>query len=120
MIRYEVENLSHAVRVQLCDPGVVFFAGTDRCVQLIVIGNVVSVHALGAGLEIGRGIDIADTECAEVGNDFARPREREPSIELQSIGANRNTRMFSFHSKEGTSDSQPAFARLLTTSFQEL
>ena len=58
VVRDEVEHLAHPVRVQLGHEGVVFLARTDRGVQLVVIGDVVAVQALGARLKIGRGVAI--------------------------------------------------------------
>jgi hypothetical protein len=51
-----------------------------------VIGNVVTVQAFGARLEIGRRIAIHNTELVQIRNDFARLPESELAIELQPVG----------------------------------
>ena len=76
VVRDEIEHLSHAVRVQFGDPGIVFLARTDRGIELVVIGDVVAVQTFGARLEIRRGVSIADPERVQIRHDFARLRER--------------------------------------------
>ena len=55
----EVEHLAHFVRAQLRDPGVVILARSDRGVEFIMIGNFVTVQALGARLKVGRRVAVA-------------------------------------------------------------
>ena len=86
-------DLSHAVRVQLRDPGVVFLARADRGIQLVVIGDVVAVQALRARLKIGRRIAIADPERVQIRHDLARLRKGELPVELQPVGRARNARV---------------------------
>ncbi len=76
VVRDEIEDLTHAVRVQLGDPGVVFLARTDRGVQLVVIGDVVAVQALRARLKIGRRIAVADAELVQIRHDSPAPGQR--------------------------------------------
>src|SRR5204862_124965 len=50
---------SSAVRM-LCNPGIVIFARPDCGIQFVMIGDVIAVDALRAGLEIRRGVGVAD------------------------------------------------------------
>ena len=43
VIRHKIEHLAHRVRVQFRNPRVVLLAGTDRHIEFVVIGNVVTV-----------------------------------------------------------------------------
>jgi len=47
MVRNKIQYLADVVRLQLRDPGVIIRSRTDRRVQLVVIGDVVAVQALG-------------------------------------------------------------------------
>ena len=71
---------------QFRDPGVVIFARTDRFVQFVVIGDVVTVQTFGARLEIRRRIAIGDAKFVQIRNDFARLPKSELAIELQPVG----------------------------------
>ena len=106
MVRDEIENLSHGVRMQLGDPRIIFSARTNRRVQLVVISDVIAVETIGAGLKIRRRINVTYAERMQVRHDFACLRKREPAIELQSIGAGWDARMFLCHSRKQTSNAQ--------------
>ena len=92
VVRDEIDDLSHAVRVQISDPGVVFLARADGGVQLVVIGDVVTVQALRARLEIGRRIAIADAKRVKIRNNLPRLRKGELPVELQPVGGSGNAR----------------------------
>ncbi len=62
-----------------------------------MIGDVVAMQALGAGLKIRRGIYIAYSERVQIRDSFTRLRKREPPIELQPVGARGNARVFARH-----------------------
>src|SRR5207247_3460765 len=98
----EIEQLAHAVGMQFHDPGVVFLLRTDRRIELVVIGNVVTVQTVRPGLKIRRRVNVTDTESAQIRYDLARLREGEPPVELQPVGAGRNSRMLCFHSVRKT------------------
>ncbi len=85
-------DLPHAVRVQFGDPGIVLRARTDRGVQLVVIGDVVTVQAFRARLKIGRRVAIADSERMQIRHDLARLRKGELPVELQPVGRGGNAR----------------------------
>ena len=99
VVRDEIEDLSHPVRVQLGDPGVVFLARADRGIQLVVIGDVVAVQAFRARLEVGRRIAIADPERVQIRHDLARLREGELPVELQPVGRGGNARVRRAHGR---------------------
>ena len=52
VIRDEIEHLAHRVRMQFRNPRVVLFAGADRRVEFVMIGNVVTMQAIRARLKI--------------------------------------------------------------------
>src|SRR5262245_36830539 len=106
MVRNKIQDLAHAVRLQLRDPSVIIRPRPDRRVQLVMISDVVTVQTLGAGLEIGRCIHVAHPELLEVSDDFSRVRKCETPIELQPVRARRNAWMLLFHSRKKTSDAQ--------------
>src|ERR687892_2842547 len=58
-----------------------------------MVGNVVAVQAFCACLEIGRCISIRHAQPVQIRHDRARLGEREPAIELQSVGRTGNTWM---------------------------
>ena len=93
VIRHEIEHLAHRVRMQLRNPRVVLFTGTDRRVEFVMIGNVVTVQALCARLKIRRGVSVAHTERVQIRHDLARLRKSEPAVELQPVGTSRDARM---------------------------
>ena len=86
-------DLSHFAGVQFRDPGIVFFARTDRGIELVVIGNVVAVQTFRPRLEIRRRITIGDPERVQIGHDFARLREGELAVELEPISGAGNARL---------------------------
>src|SRR6266567_23533 len=93
VIRDEIDYLAHRVRMQFRNPRVVLCAGTNRRVEFVMIGNVVTMQALCARLEIRRCISVAHTERVQIRHDLARLRKSEPAIELQPVGASRNAWM---------------------------
>ena len=99
VIGHEVEHLTYSVSVQFRNPRVVLLLRTDCLVEFVVIGNVVAVQTVRAGLKIGRRINVAHAERAQIRNDLARLREGEPAVELQPVGAGRNSWMLRFHHK---------------------
>src|SRR5437762_13614946 len=78
------------MRMELRNPRVIIFARTDRWIEHVVVGDVVTVQAVRARLKIRRCVDVTDSECFEVWNDLACLRKSEPAIELQSVGAGWN------------------------------
>jgi len=64
---------------------------------LVVIGDVVSVQAFGAGLEIGRCVGMTDPELGKIRHNLARVPEAEVLIELQAVGCDWNSWMLGFH-----------------------
>src|SRR5438477_12688944 len=50
-------------------------------------------------MKIGQCVNDADAERAQIWNDLSRLREGEPPVELQPIGASRNSWMLRFHHK---------------------
>src|SRR5207247_5749197 len=96
MIRHEIEHLAHRVRVQFRSPGVVFLTRTNHGVEFVMVGDVVAVQALGACLKMGRRVSIGHTQGMQIRYDLTCLSEREPAIELQSVGRTGNARMLFF------------------------
>ncbi len=94
MVRDKIEHLTHRVRVEFRNPGVVILPRADYRVELVMVGDVVTVQAFRACLEIGRCISIRHAQRMQVRDDLARLSEGEPAIELQSVGRTGNARMF--------------------------
>ena len=98
MIWNKIQHLAHAVRLQLRHPSVIIRARTNRRIQFIMVGNVVPVQTLRAGLKIGRGVNIAYAHSVQIRHDLMRLGKREPPIKLESVRAGRNARVLAHHS----------------------
>src|SRR5436190_7496177 len=83
--------------MQFRDPGVIIFTRSHCDIELVVIGDVVPVHALRAGLEIGRCVGMTDPELIKIRYNFARLPEGEVPVELQAVGRDWNFGMLGFH-----------------------
>ncbi len=92
MVGHDVEHVPHVMGAQGRDELFEFLARADLGVEGVVIDNVVAVHASGACAEIGRAIQMADTECGQIGNDAHGVAESEARVELNAIGRSRNDR----------------------------
>src|SRR5436190_15399036 len=94
--------------MQLRDPGIIIFARADRRVEVVMVGDVVTVQAIGARLKIRRCIHVAYSQRMQVRNDLACLRKSEPTIELQSVGAGWNP--CHVERSRDTSQSSPSIA----------
>src|SRR5260370_41507322 len=80
----DVENLSHAVLMQGRNEFVVLFETADFRIQLMVVNDVISMHAAGPSTQ-GRGsITMRNTELSEIGDEIGGLQKRENAIELQA------------------------------------
>jgi hypothetical protein len=68
--------------MQSADECVELFAGTELWIQLVVIRDIVAMHAPRPRLQDGRRIDMAYAQTREVRNDLARVLKRKLMIEL--------------------------------------
>ena len=93
----EIHDLPHAMGMQFRDPGVIIFTRSHCDIELVVIGDVVPVHALRAGLEIGRGVGMTDPELIKIRHNFARLPEGEVLVELQAVGRHWDAGMTCLH-----------------------
>ena len=98
VVRDKVEYLAHRTRMELADPRLIILVRADRCVELVVIGDVVAVQAVRARLKIRRCIHVTDSQRVEIWDDLACLRKSEPPIELQSVSAGWNAWMDCGHS----------------------
>jgi hypothetical protein len=63
-----------------------------------VVSDIIAVEAVRACLKVRRRINVAHSELAQIRDDLARLRKREPPIELQPVGGRGDSRvMLSFH-----------------------
>src|SRR5207248_1541305 len=62
----------------------------DLRVEGVVVDHVVAVRAAGAGAEIRRAVQVADSELCQVRNDRRGVAEREAGVELHPVGGARN------------------------------
>src|SRR5215469_5629832 len=76
--------------MQFRNPGIIIGTRTDRCIQLIMIGNVIAVQAFRARLKIRRSVDVGYAERVQIRDDGACLVESEPAIELQPVCADWN------------------------------
>src|SRR5207237_9028997 len=98
----EVEDWPQPPRAQRLDPRIVFGPGTDRRIELVMVGNVVAVETIRARLKIRRRITIADPERVEIRHDLPRLREGELPVELQPVGRSGYARMLGGHERGKT------------------
>src|SRR5205085_10795149 len=90
VIWHEIEDQTHVRagerRGQPLERGFAAEFGVER----VVIDHVVAVAAAGARLEEGRGVEVTDAQCLEIGNKRGGIVEAEGFRELQAIGRNRD------------------------------
>src|SRR5207237_5979375 len=89
VIGNDVENLTHAMVMQGRNEFVVLFESPDFRIQLMVVNDVVSMHAAGPGTQVRRSITIRNTQLSEIGDEFGGLQKREIAIELQAIRGKR-------------------------------
>ena len=89
MVRNKIENLSHAVILQLLNQFLQLFITADFRIQLIVVGNVISVGAASASLEDGRRINMRNAESVQISDEPPRIFKTKSGIELQTLGRER-------------------------------
>jgi hypothetical protein len=65
---------------------------TQFRVQMPMVHDVVAMTAARPGLQVGRGIDMADAEPREVGRQRRGISEAEAFVELQAVGGARDRR----------------------------
>ena len=61
----------------------------DLGVEMRVVGNVVAMGAARRGTQEWRGVERADTEILQIGNDGARIGKGKSRIELDAVGGRR-------------------------------
>ena len=62
------------------------FLAAEFRIDLVVVDDVVAVRGAGAGFQQRRGVEVADAEAGEVGDQFGAAVEREVAMELQARG----------------------------------
>ena len=88
----DVEHLPETAGVQGRDQPAVSVHAAELRVHAAVVHHVVAVQAAGCGLEIGRGVQVADPELGQVVDHPGCVGEGEPGGELQAVGGARGVR----------------------------
>src|SRR5262249_18380308 len=86
MVRHDVDDHAHRVRVQRIDETLEILLRAELRIQQRVIHDVVAVHAAWPRLQDRRGIEMTDTELRQIRNDACSIVEREFAIQLNAIG----------------------------------
>src|SRR5438445_4625078 len=86
----DVENLSHAMLMQGRNEFVVLFESPDFWIELMVVNDVVSMHAAGPGTQIRRSVTMRNAQLSEIGDEFGGLQKREIAIELQAVRGKRS------------------------------
>ena len=87
VIGHGVQNLAHRAAVQGLDHRPIIVLAAQLGVQLRVIDDGIAVRASRAGLQVGRGVEVADAEFVQVRHDAGRIAERHfPRLELKAVG----------------------------------
>ena len=90
VIRHDVEDVAHAMRAQLRHEPIEILTTADLRIEGVVIDDVIAVCTACARAEIGRAVDVTDTQGGEVGDDRRQVVEGEAGIELHAVGGARN------------------------------
>ena len=86
MVRHDIEDEPHALRLQGGGERSKFALRADLRVQPVVIDDVVAMSRAGARFHQRRGIDVADAEPREIGNQRGGVAEGEALVKLQPVG----------------------------------
>ena len=90
VIGHDVQNSPEPVIAEGVDHRREIIFRPEFRIQLVMIGDVVAVHAAWSRLEDRREVDVADAELREVRRDRRRIIETEAGVQLQAIGRARN------------------------------
>jgi len=100
VIGHHIEDLAEIVLAQGVDVDGIVGVAADLGVEALVIEHVVAVRAAGAGLQVGRSVDVADAEIVQIGSELGGVLEGEAGVKLQAIGCFRRAascRRFALH-----------------------
>ena len=86
VIGHDVQDSPEAVSAEGLDHRPEIFLRPEFRIELVMIGDVIAVHAARARLEDRREIDVADAELREVRRDCPRVTETKAGVQLQTIG----------------------------------
>src|SRR5438105_15813985 len=92
MVGYEVEHLSETAVAKRRDHATERRLVPELWVELAVVDDVVSVSAARPRFQIGRGVDVADSEPRQIGCEPGGVPETKPPMELQAVGRPRDWR----------------------------
>src|SRR5665213_51704 len=92
MVRHKIKNETKIVLLQRGAQAFKAGLAAKLGIEPGVIDDVIAVGAAFARLHEGRGIDMADAESLQIGDDGRGGVEVEIRGELQAVGRNRNAR----------------------------
>jgi hypothetical protein len=92
----DVEDLTEAEFSEASAETLMSFFAAEFGVDALMIDDVVAVHAAGSGLQIGRAIDMRDTERLEIGSDPYGVVECEAGVQLQTVSGVGNSGHISY------------------------
>jgi hypothetical protein len=89
VVRHRVQYVAHAVLGEGGAEALQILIAADLGIDRVVVDDVVAVRAAGAGLEVGRAVDVGDAQFRQVGHDGLGVLEGERLVELQAVGGQR-------------------------------
>ena len=90
VIGHDVQNSPEPVIAEGVDHRREIILRPEFRIQLVMIGDVIAVHAARPRLEDRREVDVTDAELREVRRDRRRVAETKAGVQLQTIGRARN------------------------------
>ena len=90
VIGNEVDHVPEAERLEPSHESRVSLGAAELGVDRVVVGDVVAVRAAGARREVRRGVARADAELRQILDELRGGVEREASMQLETIGAQRS------------------------------
>src|SRR5262249_29902104 len=85
VIGHGVQHLPYAMACQLVDVGAVVVFRADLGVEIVRIGNVVTMRAAGASADIGRCIDVTYPQIGQIRHQPGGMAESKAGMELEAI-----------------------------------
>src|SRR5579884_1706108 len=89
-----IENLAHTMFVQCVYEARVVFWRANLWVQMMMVDDVIAVHAARARTQVRRGVTVRDPELSKIRNQVSSLRESEAAVELQPICGKRDRARF--------------------------
>src|SRR5215813_14329650 len=85
VVRNDIEDLTHAVFVQSPDETVIVLRASNLRIEPMVVDDVVAVQTAGPRPQIGRCIDVRDSQGRQIGNQLGSLCKRKLLVKLQAV-----------------------------------